>query len=130
MGYPINKWYKDSIEKVVEEIKNLPESSRLSGDDSGLDDVWKEYCNQIQGEHSPFYGLYEEIVQKCCDDIVRKLTDAEVEVLWEERNVLYCQDDDYHDEQEIGIGWKRNDVAVNLFRQVDEKAANEDLGGR
>ena len=40
--------YKRLVGQVIADIKALPENCRQSGDDSGLNDVWEEFKNQLQ----------------------------------------------------------------------------------
>ena len=44
----------------------------LSGDDSGLKNVWEEYCVQIQGEESYYIDIYEDIVAASVKEIYTK----------------------------------------------------------
>jgi len=54
----------------------------LSGDDSGLTNVWEEICVQIQGNHSSHWDLYEETIDQCVQLEVEKLPPYEVDAIW------------------------------------------------
>ncbi|EIL89071.1 hypothetical protein UU9_10512 [Rhodanobacter fulvus Jip2] len=44
-------------------VKDLEEMLEGLSDDSGLANVWEEFCVQVQGEHSFFWETYLEIVE-------------------------------------------------------------------
>ena len=72
--FDISNYYtKEIAKKVVRKIKQLKdESMLLSGDDSGLKNVWEEYCVQIQGEESFYIHIYENIVASSIKEIYSK----------------------------------------------------------
>jgi len=54
----------------------------LSGPDSGLKSVWDEICVQAQGEESPAWDAYTEIVQSTLAQLVTAMTRHEREAIW------------------------------------------------
>ena len=48
-------------EAVVKDLEEMLEG--LSGDDSGLANVWEEICVQVQVEHSLYWATYLETVE-------------------------------------------------------------------
>ena len=72
--FDISKYYtKEIAKKVLKKIKQLKDKSMLlSGDDSGLKNVWEEYCVQIQGEESYYIDIYEDIVAASVKEIYTK----------------------------------------------------------
>jgi hypothetical protein len=68
-------------ERAVTELKGM-KAERLSGDDSGLESVWQEYCVQIRGEQSIFWDAYQDTVR----DVIRRglsdLPKTELAMLW------------------------------------------------
>lgn len=47
--------------RVIRNIQAMTDGLQ-SGDDSGLTNIWDEFCVQVQSEHSMFYDLYEETI--------------------------------------------------------------------
>jgi hypothetical protein len=68
------------VEQGVAEIRKL-EGAGLSGDDSGLKDVFEEWADQISSQHSIFFKLYDDLVWSVCSELVCKLDDAEIALL-------------------------------------------------
>jgi len=70
------EFLKEKIaKKVVRDLKILPYT--LSGDDSGLKNVWEEICFQIQHEYSFFWDAYDETVVKFVENQIYSLSDYE-----------------------------------------------------
>ena len=116
--------YDDCVEKVVQAMRNLPKSSRQSGEDSPLEDVWEEFAAQVQGEEGFEMGLYEELAENACRKVVDALTESNLQMLWQQ--------------SDAGIGWidedplpyeedMRADVFEELYRKVLGAAADYDL---
>lgn len=58
--------YAKYVRQVIQEIKDLPDECRQSGDDSGLKDVWEEYKYQIQHEEFAVSWAYGETIRSLC----------------------------------------------------------------
>jgi hypothetical protein len=119
----LEKKYTAYRDEVVTIIKHLPPDSRLSGDDSGLDDVWEEFKYQVQREESGMFDLYVETIERFCEDLAKKLPDHELELLW-----LYT--DAYFDDDDEGPPTRDElieGVTHELYGKVLETASNEDL---
>ena len=56
------------------------ECSYLSGDDSGLMNLWEEFAVQIMGEDSCFFSLYEDRVEGFCMAAAKKLSSFELHI--------------------------------------------------
>jgi hypothetical protein len=67
-------------------IRNLQElndkDSLLSGDNSGLVNIWDEVCVQLQFEESYFWDAYEEMIESSTKYFVEKLPDHERDAAW------------------------------------------------
>ena len=116
--------YDDCVEKVIQAMRNLPKSSRQSGEDSPLEDVWEEFAAQVQGEEGFDMDLYEELAENACREVVETLNESNLEMLWRQ--------------SDTGIGWidedplpyeedMRADVFEELYRKVLGAAADYDL---
>jgi hypothetical protein len=71
---------KALVQQAVAEVRKL-EGAGLSGDDSGLKDIFEEWADQISSQHSVFFELHDKFVWSVCADLVAKLQDAELAVL-------------------------------------------------
>ncbi len=67
--------------RVVREMQRLTEC-RLSGDDSGLANVWDEICVQAQFEESFSWDAYVETGKAIVGGFVADLSPHEKEALW------------------------------------------------
>ena len=64
-------------EKGIDIIKSLGHDSMLSGDDSGLENVWDEICVLVQSEQSNFREAYENTIEQIIKSIFKN-TDEEI----------------------------------------------------
>ncbi len=55
------------VANVIDSLKRLGGDSLLSGDDSGLVNVWEEICVQVSGEETAFWDTYLTVI----DDHIR-----------------------------------------------------------
>lgn len=54
----------------------------LSGDDSGLQNLWEEVCVQVQLQHSHFWNIYEEMMESMVEHEVSKLKPHQLMAAW------------------------------------------------
>ena len=69
-----------AAKRVVKRLRAHP--PQHSGDDSGLVNVWEEFCVQVQGEESIFWALYQELVDEAVELECDKLTALEKQAVW------------------------------------------------
>lgn len=67
--------------RVMRSLQGMTDS-RLSGDDSGLANVWDEVCVQVQFEQSIFWDAYEHTVTALVAGEFAKLAPHERESVW------------------------------------------------
>lgn len=67
-------------EEAVAALRQQP--ALLSGDDSGLQNVWLEFCVQVQGEHSYDWDAYEVHVRQLIEGQVCRLAPFELQAVW------------------------------------------------
>lgn len=120
----IERKYARYTTAVVEQIKGLPESARLSGDDSPLRSVWEEWKDQVQEEESYFFEIYVETIETLCRCLTEDLPVDEQALLW-------LTTDDYFDLDE-GDPLPYGDtmveaVAAEIYRRVYRFAEVEPL---
>jgi hypothetical protein len=70
--------YKESVaNKVIKGLRKLNNPDiLLSGDNSGLRNLWDEICVQIQGEYSIHWDAYENTIDEFIWDELQKLHPA------------------------------------------------------
>lgn len=76
----VERRIKQLVQEAIADIRKLP-GEGLSGDDSGLKDVFEEWADQIAFQHSIFFDAYDALVWSVCTELVSKLGDAEIAVL-------------------------------------------------
>lgn len=117
--------YSKLVEKVIAEIKALPENCRQSGDDSVLKDVWEEFKYQFQREHSVVFAAYEDTIQRMCAGYISELDREQQQLLWIWSKAYFHWDDE-DDEMPWG-DFVKGDVAQELYDRVCDVANNEEL---
>ena len=70
------------VERVIISLKGMGGHSLLSGEDSGLGNVWDEICVQVQGEESFFWDTYVDVVDDMLAAEVKDLPPRERLALW------------------------------------------------
>ena len=89
----INEKYAFYVGKIIDQIKALPKECRLSGDDSTLDSVWKEWAYQLQNQESIFIEAYDETIRGLCRKVILEMPEHDVKLLWAGRDELYIEED-------------------------------------
>ena len=82
--------------RVLRSLRGMTDT-RLSGDDSGLTNVWDEVCVQVQFEQSVFWDAYEQTVTALVAGEFAKLSLHEREAVWlqsPEGANWSCEDED------------------------------------
>jgi len=107
--------YKDKIiaavaEKACEQVATAvikvlraDKESRLSGDDSGLQNVWDEICVQIRGESSIYWDDYLDTAKRIIEAEVSNLDKSEIEAIWLQTDNGEDWDRDNQSEEEANI---------------------------
>lgn len=84
----------------------------LSGDDSGLANVWEELCVQVQGEESPFWCSYVDFV----DDAIRAALANLPLPLQQAVSLTTDVGDEWMDAPDDGVVPRFEDEMVSLVR--------------
>jgi hypothetical protein len=68
--FDLHTFYVNLLSRnVISELQKLKENHfLLSGDDSGLTNVWEEICVQVQFEYSHSWDAYEDTILKFVSD--------------------------------------------------------------
>lgn len=72
----------DVVAKAVAALKSMKGNSLLSGDDSGLRNVWEEVCVQVQGEESFYWDTYLDVIDDLLTAFVEELSQQDRLALW------------------------------------------------
>ena len=79
-------WAKQLSDKLLKEsisaLEQMDSSEMLSGDDSGLKNVWEEICVQVQDEQSFFWDTYVETMESLLSGYVELLDRDARLALW------------------------------------------------
>lgn len=71
----IDKYIQTIVNKVVYQIRRVPKEAMISGDDSGLKNMWDELCVQVQDEHFQNWNLLDDLIENICEDKYKELPD-------------------------------------------------------
>lgn len=70
------------VDQAVASLKSLGGDSLMSGEDSGLINVWEEICVQVRGEESVFWDAYQTVIDDFLRAELEKLSPEERRALW------------------------------------------------
>jgi hypothetical protein len=99
--------------------------SLQGGDDSFLQNVWEEFAHQIQEQQSVLFEIYEEMIVSHCAAAARKLSEAELALLWLDSEGYWQNWDDTPVNPDLGK--KIEDVTGEVYRRVASRAADQEL---
>ena len=88
--------------RTIRDLQRMP--SDLSGEGSGLANVWNEICAQVQHERSFAWNAYDQTARAVVDSLVEELLPHEQAALW-------LQTDE-------GIDWDSDDPAERATNPV------------
>lgn len=69
------------VRRSIRSLQQITDA-RMSGDDSGLANVWDEICVQVQGQESFFWDAYEETAGAIISAELNALPPLDRETLW------------------------------------------------
>ena len=70
------------VRSLLKRIAELPDESRLSGDDSGLESFWEEFKYQVQRGPSFAFEAYEDTIRSVCRSLLGELSSFEKGIMW------------------------------------------------
>ncbi len=69
----LDSYYVEFISSVIiSQLKIMKDECLLSGDDSGLKNVWEEICVQVQGDMSMYWEIYEDVIRNAITGVINK----------------------------------------------------------
>lgn len=73
----IEKQAKQILEKlykrIIRKVQSYGRETMQLGDDSGLTNLWDEYCVQLQGEQGFGFNMVEDLVFSVCSSVKEEL---------------------------------------------------------
>jgi len=116
---------KHLVQEAIADIRKLP-GGGLSGDDSGLKDVFEEWVDQIAFQHSVFFDVYDDLVWSVCAELVSKLGDAEIAVLaaYSDEFSDYSGTDKFIETRSLDGFDAVSAVTNRLYRALEEFSVN------
>lgn len=103
------------IEAAISRMERMTDAEMLSGDDSGLMNVWEEVCAQAQGETSVFWDTYVELIDNFFKARVGALEREEQLALWVMTDAGWDYVYDHHADE----SGAEADIPLDLMEIVD-----------
>lgn len=110
----------DVVAKAVAALKSMKGNSLLSGDDSGLRNVWEEVCVQVQGEESFYWDTYLDVIDDLLTAFVEELSQQDRLALWLRTEAGYDWLDEVNDGNADGTE-PTQIMSTNRVKFSDEK---------
>lgn len=73
-----------AVNYVIQNLSQLSGDAMLSGEDSGLLNVWEEVCVQAQKEESFYWSAYADVIERALWNFLEPLERHEKLALWAE----------------------------------------------
>lgn len=109
------------VNNCIHDLQELEET--LSGDDSGLCNIWEEVCVQMQYEESFFWDTYLETIDSFLQAAVDELAPHELDALWLQTEAGDDWDNE-DDEERDSYPVFKDDVVSYLREQLLHVATN------
>lgn len=95
--------------------------SDLAGEDSGLGNLWLEFCAQVQGQQSVYWDEFEIAVRETVERLVCELPVAERQALWLQTEA----GQDWLDETDAAqVPIALEDIVEDVYGKVWQRAAD------
>ena len=116
--YRLSSYYENKIVRsVIGNLKKLKgDDLLLSGNDSGLKNVWEEICVQTQKEESFYWNVYEDLINKEISLKFHKLP-KEIKILLNYKGSI-GQDEGVENEKEL-----HDDFGIQLLCSEVERTS-------
>jgi hypothetical protein len=121
----VERRIKELVREAIVDIRKLP-GAGLSGDDSGLKDVFEEWADQIAFQHSIFFDAYDDLVWSVCAELVSKLGGPEIDVLaaYSDEFSNYSCTEEFIETQSLDGFDALSAVTNQLYRALSEFSVN------
>ncbi len=112
------------VRETIDRLKAMTDC-RMSGDDSGLANVWEEVCVQVQGEQSIFWGVYLATIDALLAPAVQAMDPVVRHALWLKTEGGQDWKFDHDDEDDVGPPtFNTDDIIEYLNERVLTAAGN------
>lgn len=102
------------VKEVISDLISLNDKNMLlSGDDSGLENIWEEICAQVQFEYSIYWDVYLDTLDNCINRSLSKQPKEVIELL------LYISNCDIEDEQDYSQENMLIYIKANVLSEAD-----------
>ncbi len=113
----------DRLARIVVSRLRRSHESLMSGEDSGLKNIWDEYCVQTQSEKSFFYSSYEDVIKEMIRTELTRVPNELRAAIWlqtEEGMDWYEMNSETDAEQTSDS----DDIVDHVYESVEEKSLN------
>ena len=121
---------KRLVWKVKRELQSFGKDSNMmqSGDDTPLQNIWDEFCVQVQGEEFIFYDAYLDFIEGLISQLLNDCTEDEKIILWTQTQGYedwVCQDFVEYDYTDVlQSACNENDICEYVLNEVIHTAAD------
>lgn len=104
-----NALLKTINKRIIRKIQKFGIETVSAGDDSGLENLWDDFCVQVQYEEGDMFDMQEDIVlgiiSDCIDDLKEKdhadydilnlyMSNIDIRFMWDDKDLyFYCDDE-------------------------------------
>jgi len=120
----VDELLNDLADRVAGRVRAVPKEARQSGNDTIHRDVWEEFKDQIKGQHSFMFDLYEDMVRMDCESVLEGLPRYQRELIWL-WSELFLDRDSYPGDAPSYMTMEA--LLEILYRRVCERADAEDM---
>lgn len=113
---------KQVQKSIIRDIQKIGGDAMLLSQDSGLKNVWDEYCVQLQSEQGYGFNLLEDLVFNTCHlklEELQKKDKQDFEIL-----VFYLEDNRYGKVDDEYIGLPFPEIVQEMFQEIGAIASN------
>jgi hypothetical protein len=105
--------------KVIRHLQGMKDCLQ-SGYDSPLENAWDELCCQVQGQESPMWELYIDLVETIVLGVVEKLNTETKQAIWLQTDeaIRWAPEEDDAD-----IPWSNEEISQYILNDYVMKSA-------
>lgn len=108
--------------QIIRDIQKLSGDAMMLSDDSGLKNVWDEYCVQLQEERGFGFELLEDFVYNTCElklEEFQEKNNLDFEIL-----TFYLEGNKYGKFSDEYIGLPFDEIVQVMFQEINSIASN------
>lgn len=108
------------VDKVIRALKRQ-KKLLLSGEESGLKNLWEEYCVQLQQERSYHFETYIETLKNFIDDEISKQPQEIQKVLDFSENENFDKEDEFENNE---FHYSRDNAIDEILKEINTISLN------